>query len=246
MTTTHSLSSTSPKLEYYGGKVLSNPGFVSIYSGTYWQAGKGQNEKNYLDSFGKNIPSSSYASVWKEYYGGVGTYKGSAVSGLPTGSVVKESQIQQIIENEIKNKTVPAADGQTIYTVYLPPKMILSDKSGVTSKDGMGGYHGSFTSKNGKKAYYAAIVYPTDGNGVPFTANPTDNITIAASHEWTEAVTDPDVNAGTPGWYDKSFGEIGDIPINQGMSLKNAFGRIKGFAVQKEWSNKKNAAVISE
>ena len=58
------------------------------------------------------------------------------------------------------------------------------------------------------------------------------------SHEWSEVVTDPDVNNGVLGWYDERLGEVGDIPINLGMPISKVFGRVHGFAVQKEWSNK--------
>ena len=104
----------------------------------------------------------------------------------------------------------------------------------------------SFNYPNGKKTYYAGIVYSDKNNGVQFSGNSLDNVTIAASHEWSEAVTDPDVNNGRLGWYDKHFGEIGDIPVFLSGAASTVYKRIKGFAVQKEWSNRLNKAVIKE
>ena len=82
-----------------------------------------------------------------------------------------------------------------------------------------------------------ANVYAKDNNGIPFSKNPHDNVTIAASHEWSEAVTDPDVNRGMLGWYDKNYGEIGDIPILLERDFSKMWERLNGLAVQKEWSN---------
>lgn len=116
---------------------------------------------------------------------------------------------------------------------------------GVDSRHGLGGFHGSYTDANtGKQVYYAVLAYADERNGLQFTENSVDNITIAASHEWTEAVTDPDVNAGKLGWYDRNYGEIGDIPVNLGYPIEQLWGRVDGCAVQKEWSNAKNKPVV--
>ena len=135
-------------------------------------------------------------------------------------------------------------DGETVYTVYLPPGAELRASDGISSYDGMGGYHGSFLDENDIPVYYAAITYSQGANGVPFTPKSLDNITIATSHEWAEAATDPDVNRDTLGWYDKRFGEVGDIPINIGLPSKEVWGRLDGFAIQKEWSNKDKKAEL--
>jgi hypothetical protein len=110
---------------------------------------------------------------------------------------------------------------------------------------GMGGYHYSFTTKNGQKVYYAAVVYAEGTNGIDFTGDPLKNMSIAATHEWFEAVTDPDVNNGRLGWYDQQYGEVGDIPITTSPALKDSFGTIGGFTVQKEWSNRDGRSEIT-
>src|SRR5439155_7678238 len=100
----------------------------------------------------------------------------------------------------------------------------------------------------GREVLYSAIVYGQRGNGIAFTANPRDNVSITESHEISEAVTDPDVMAaqrrGDPnslGWYDDHRGEIGYIPIREAAlhgdrTLHSAWGRSNGYAFQKEWS----------
>ena len=39
------------------------------------------------------------------------------------------------------------------------------------------------------------------------------------------------------GWYDKNYGEIGDIPILLERDFSKMWERLNGLAVQKEWSN---------
>ena len=137
-------------------------------------------------------------------------------------------------------------DGKTVYTVFLPPGVTLV-ADGVDSRHGLGGFHGRYTdTASGKPVYYAVVAYADERNGLRFTNNSVDNISIAASHEWSEAVTDPDVNAAKPGWYDRNFGEIGDIPVNLGYPLSQLWGRVGGCAVQREWSNANNAPVLNE
>jgi len=58
-------------------------------------------------------------------------------------------------------------------------------------------------------------------------------------------VTDPDVNNGKLGWYDFKYGEIGDIPLNIGIRPSDAYGRVNGHAVQKEWSNRDGRAEVT-
>jgi hypothetical protein len=57
------------------------------------------------------------------------------------------------------------------------------------------------------------VTYPggTAGNATLYGASTLDTMTETASHEIAEAVTDPDVNYQTEGWYDDSWGEVGDI-----------------------------------
>jgi hypothetical protein len=235
----------SPHLVDHHGKVLTKPLFASIYLGNFWKTKKGTAEKTYYDNFAKDVVQSKYADIWREYRGGRGKFVGSTVSSTPAAPrQINHREIQSIVATEIKSATIAQPNGQTVYTVYLPPNTTLIAPNGATSRDGLGGYHGSFDLPNGKRAYYAAIAYSTNSNGINFTGKAKDNNTIVASHEWTEAVTDPDVNNGKLGWYDNSYGEIGDIPINMGMDLVDLYGYVDGYAVQKEWSNKDGKAEI--
>jgi hypothetical protein len=67
-----------------------------------------------------------------------------------------------------------------------------------------------------------------------------------SSHELIETVTDPFVGLATTyasplAWYNKTYGEIGDI-CNAQQGTITAGGVT--YTVQKEWSNSKNACIV--
>ncbi len=100
-----------------------------------------------------------------------------------------------------------------------------------SSLQGLGGYHGSSHIKDTKGAqqriYFAVGAYSQflpngSANGIPFFPDPWKNISATFYHELNEARTDPDVedvNKNMPGtklgWYSKTGGEIGDIPMSE-------------------------------
>ena len=246
-TTPSSVALASPQpthspndLDFFGGKILQKPTFASLYLGDYWTSTKGESDRKALDNFGKFLPTSDYTSIWKQYGSGKGSFVGSTVVPQRTTArtTIKESTIKNVVTAAYKSGTLSKSKSDTVYTVFLPPGATLVAEDGTSSRDGLGGYHGSFDLPDGKRLYYAAIAYADQGNGINFTKNPVDNITIATSHEWSEAVTDPDVNNGTPGWYNQNLGEVSDIPINLGMPLKSVYQELGGFKVQKNWSNR--------
>lgn len=233
-----------PHLVNYGGNILENPKLVSVFYGKYWQGAKGKADANYINSFGEYLVRSPHMGTLAEYGIESGEYAGSSFVRGTSDRVIDESEIQNIVYNELRTKSVPAADGETVYTVFLPPGTELLASDGTSSYDGMGGYHGSFLDEKGTPVYYAAIVYSAGANGIPFAPSPRDNITIVASHEWAEAATDPDVNRDELAWYDKNYGEVGDIPIAIGLPIGEIWGRLGGYAVQKEWSNRDGVAEL--
>jgi hypothetical protein len=66
----------------------------------------------------------------------------------------------------------------------------------------------------------------------------TRSLANVASHEFMEAITDPDLNA----WYDSSGQEIGDKCAWQFSSCVNTSNNIK-WQLQKEWSNSAGGCV---
>jgi hypothetical protein len=238
--------SASPVLSYYGGKILKQPKFVSVYAGDFWNTSHGASQRQFLNGCSKSLTTGAYASLWGEYGASKGSFVGSTTRPLPPNRrVITETDIRSVVAGALKQPTMPRPDGSTVYTVFLPPGAVLQHGD-VTSRDGLGGFHGDYKdASTGKTVYYAAVVYAEPGNGINFTSNPVDNVTIAASHEWAETVTDPDVRAGKLAWYNKNYGEVGDIPISLGYPLSQVWGTIDGCAAQKEWSNAKRAPILT-
>jgi len=247
MNISHPVSATlqTPKLRFYGGRILENPTFVSFYAGSYWNTSQGKEERATLTRCSRSIPAGAHASVWKEYGVNPGRFIGSAVLPLTKqAKIISERDIQSLVAQGIKSSPTFKPDGDTVFTVFLPPGVVLTHGS-ADSRKGLGGFHGSYVDPSTNKAvYYSAIVYADERNGVHFTSDPIENMTIAASHEWSEAVTDPDVNRGKLGWYDKTFGEIGDIPLTMGYQPSTMWGIVNRCPVQKEWSNARRAPVL--
>jgi hypothetical protein len=102
----------------------------------------------------------------------------------------------------------------------------------VSSKDGLGGYHGSVTVGT-KRIYYAVGVFSQDGNGIDAFGTPWKNVVATFYHELCEARTDPDVEeanrSGDPGllgWTSADGEEIGDFPIFEDPKLTHVFKEI--------------------
>jgi hypothetical protein len=97
----------------------------------------------------------------------------------------------------------------------------------ANSKTSFLGYHGAFND-NGADIHYAVMVYPGTPNptsGSQGFASDFNQLTSVSSHELAEAVTDPNVNYKTLGWYDFQLnGEIGDLAEGHGSTITGANG----------------------
>lgn len=226
-------------LTFHGGAVLSSPTFQPIYVGDYWSTTKGAADRAYNDAFAKDLVSGSHEAILSQYGVGKGQAAASTVvAGTP--KTVTQADVERIVKAQI---AAGAANGpQTVHMVVLPPGTVLSDGN-ADSTQGLGGFHNSYTGADGKPVYYGVVCYSQGSNGIDFTGNGRDNVTITESHEFDEAATDPDVGQGKVAWYNPKFGEIGDLAVNSGLvPLNKAFVRDEnGFAVQVEWSNADHA-----
>ncbi|HEY4989657.1 MAG TPA: hypothetical protein VII09_07620, partial [Opitutaceae bacterium] len=129
----------------------------------------------------------------------------------------------------------------------------LEDDDAASSKEGLGGYHGSIHPQPDTAVYYAIGVYSEGHNGIAAFNEPWKSVVATFYHELNEARTDPDVedvnatgNGALLGWYSqKGQGEIGDLPINacggnldlvfKEIPLANGNGQVP---IQLMWSNK--------
>jgi hypothetical protein len=126
------------------------------------------------------------------------------------------SDVQAMVDHEISNAYLPADPNgyDTIYLVIMPP--------GTTPPSGTCG-------SNGQKGWPHSVAY------VAFQS--LDNITMAATHELVEAITDPQ----GAGWLMDQF-------FNSGYEIGDACNRVGAFVagvrVQSYWSNSDKACII--
>src|SRR5262249_3642797 len=116
------------------------------------------------------------------------------------------------------------------YTVNL-------DNSGSCSE--FGGYHNSYSYPGNTGTGGSIPASTVQYSVVPRCDSSIDTTTVAASHEYIEAATDPEVGAGTAFYMQDQLwslegGEVGDLC----ETGKNSSTTESGFTVQRIWSNK--------
>jgi hypothetical protein len=184
---------------------------------------------------------------------------------VSVGNCINDSQIQQQIINTM-NKNHWTADNNTLFIVYTSP----GEGSCLDSKQsscaylppkGYCAYHNFIPAEKSPQntpIIYAVVPYgiATDGktfNCVPPTASfpngpATDTAVSLASHEISEAITDPFVGS-EPAWVSSWGNEIGDLcrwqygtaSWNNGTANQMWNGHF--YNIQMEWSNHAGACV---
>ena len=231
-------------LTAHQGHVVYSPRIVNIYAGSYWTTPSGSADRGYFDRFKTSLAGDrGYANVLAQY--GVGPARAGGSYTLPTANPkqVRPQDALNIVNNELHHGA--KYDPNAVYTVYAPPgaRIVAGyDKHGKPIY--AGGYHSVMTLPDGRKVNVAVVGYggrPGATNNDP-TGSPAarDNTTTFASHEYAEAVTNPDGQ----GWYqpqpDGSQKEIGDVGANYfggGTSPGDSARNGSGFAVQRLWSD---------
>jgi hypothetical protein len=219
---------------YHGGAVLPSVEAVPVFYGRDWSGAANQQEGSDLTTYLQYLVSGPYMNLLNEYGVGRGTETGTGAtdSGIAAGQVVDDSQIQTMLGQDIAAGTLPTADANRLYVVYTQPNVEVT-LDGQNSATTFAGYHNSFTTASGQDIVYAVVVNPV-GNGDLRHLSDFQTLTAVTSHEVAEAVTDPNADA----WYDGRTGEeIGDL-------AQRYVGLLNGYAVQAEWSQQHNAAIL--
>jgi hypothetical protein len=149
------------------------------------------------------------------------------VDSPDVSGTVDDSDIQNMLQQQIANGTVPQPDANTLYFVFLPSGVTVT-QGGSASCQQFCGYHDDISGN----IFYAVMPFP-DCAGCLGNMNSFDSLTVTASHELCEAITDPIPGQG---WYDDNNGEIGDICAWNTKTVGQ-------YTVQQEWSNNANACV---
>lgn len=210
--------------------------FMIFYSANYQY-------KAQLISFYQSILQSPYIDMLQEY--DTTSYKVRRGSYLGLYEDMNSNTSTSIdpasyLQGLITAKKVPAPDNDTLYMIYFPSKINPTDPQGGDSCVNGGGFCAYHNSINigGQNVYYG--VMPDTPDDCTPGCGPTGfaGLTSVSSHEFVEAMTDPDVGQNDLAWYDSQNGEIGDICNAQATTVGTN-------TVQKEWSNQKGACIAT-
>jgi hypothetical protein len=171
----------------------------------------------------------------KDGYGvGRGSFDSGRISlaNINKSYYLTDNQLRGILQVYISNGTLKAPDPNRLYVIFVEDNVAVSNGSG-SSRSAFLGYHGAFAGVDSQghaaDIHYAVIPYPggSVGNGTVSWESALGQMTLVASHELAEAVTDPNIGYKAEGWYDDAMnGEIGDIVVGQTVYLN-------GYAVQR-------------
>ena len=223
---------SAPQLVDLGGPVLTAPKIVPIFFAN------DATVQAQIEDFLTQLAASPYWTTTTSEYGvGPITVMPTIVSAdaPPTTDTGLETWLAGNFDG--MHAGFPATPDQgTIYSVFLPAGITLHTEFGDSCQS-FGGYHDEAMGLQGQSIVYALL--PRCGAG----ADGVDSLTVATSHEWIEASTDPFVETALaygdadPDHYVMSLtpgAEAGDYC----EYLPSAAARLVGtYAVQRTWSN---------
>ncbi|MDQ2857999.1 MAG: EXORDIUM family protein [Candidatus Eremiobacteraeota bacterium] len=237
-------------LRFHGGPVQTSTVSYAIYwrpPGTYMS----RTYRPLIDRFLADVGGSAIYGMATEYYGANGRVLNSSrfggswidTSAYPTHRITDADLQIEVLKAVSANRWKPGINAQFFV---------------MTAKDALptvpfSAYHSAFDYGFGSQIAqypYAFIPYVGSVNGcnVPFGLSPnndtdSDGSILNLSHEQTEMVTDPLLNA----WYDERNGEVGDIcifsfgvPINTQFTANLVIGTDPYF-LQEEYSQAKQS-----
>jgi MYXO-CTERM domain-containing protein len=255
-------------MNYYGGHVITRVQVLPIR----WGNTVDSSIANGIHDFFQTLVGGAYVDWLGEYdtVGHIGVadlhagtnqhiFRGTAlpsvtISPLHPGTTLTDADIQAELLSQINNGALPRPqidpEGgvDTLYAVAFPLQVIVNTVAG-SSCDKWCAYHGTLT-------------MPGVMSGVPYAVLPDcgpttdcsegtaiDTFTASASHELSEAITDPEC-ALTPDYArpvawtdptDPNGGEIGDICETSASS----FVQFEGYLVQAEWSQRLGQCIVT-
>ncbi len=255
---------TMPKLAYVnGGRVIENVKVVPVL----WSPGVDPATQAGVGAFYRALVISSVFDFLNEYTTvrtngtqqniGVGTSVDPITLVLGnTSSRVSDAELQAELEAQIASGALPRPDANTVYMLHFPPGLTIAKPPGLISCIDYCAYHSSGLSGSDSYRY---VVMPDNTVGGCTACNgglsPFQGMTISASHELFEAITEPNFTSSHLTWIDRTpsdpaspHGEIGDIcERDRDHPLNVDAASIPGpFTIQREWSNRYQACIVSK
>ena len=230
-------------LLFHGGKLVPQMQFQNVYLGAVsdWPGGDMESIDGAITLA---MRDQRLNNVMVQYFHGAKLSCdpiASVVTGGAEPKTLDEPDVQAKIVRLFDAGTIGASDlGTTIFNLILPPGSILA-LNGLTSLEGLGGYHGSAHVERGGRditLYYSASVYSealANGrvNGIPAFNERWKNVVATLYHELNEFRTDADVRDAIEhrdndflGWASRRGREVGDEPIAAARSLDLVFQEV--------------------
>jgi hypothetical protein len=219
----------NPEFTYRGGPLLTQVEAVTVFIGAEWPDALARD----LDAFFDFVVTSELIDQLAEYdVGNTRIEHGSHVASarLPgdgLATLVTDDELRALLQDAIARELVPRPTANTLYNLFLPSGVAV-ELQGTRSCQVFCGYHDAIDGR----IFYSVLPAP-DCRGCGGDEPPLDALTVTASHELAEAITDPIPGLG---WYDDTYGEIGDVCPWQTKKLGD-------YVVQLEWSNAARACV---
>jgi Ricin-type beta-trefoil lectin domain len=245
-------------LLYHGGPVQGDPELYLLFWGSWWDSscsttqGHGDADETYLYDYYHGMGSSAdnISPITSQYGDSSGTH--------PTFPTIA-GQAFIAWNADCTDPPASATDAQLAteaasyaaflatqgYTINNNTQIVVISPSGTNPGGGFGSqycaYHNWTQMNGGTFLSWTNLPYIPDqgGNcGANFVQNGLDGWSIVGGHEYSESVTDPFVNSGSPGsaWYDDQGYEIGDKCAWIGL-FTETLGSWGTFAQQPEWDN---------
>jgi hypothetical protein len=210
-----------PGFNYFGGPVVYTPQAYTIFLGN-WSSVANKKRANRLTQFVIDMMHSDYMHILTQY--GCGA-SGQVVKELfiaNTNHNLSDANIQTILQNAINSLTIPEPTNHSnIYMVFLDDNTGVKGSITMCEKasDNAFGYHNFFKTAASNFCYYSVVPGLSDAclkNTCSNDASCSLHLgetqeqrqTQVTSHEFSEMISDPKLNA----WFDNNSGnENGDI-----------------------------------
>ena len=243
---------TSAHLAYYGGRVLGHVK-VDVVVWDSWSYGTTVplTGPKSISSFFAGVTASKYIDWLSEYdtptqHIGRGTLEGVYTVHPPAsanGTTVSSADIGTALHSMIAAGQLPKPSTTRLYAIFFRSGQTIVSPDGNSATD-FCAYHDTM-SYSSSTAYIAIVPYELRNRGCMPATKSFDDVTTIVSHELVEAITDPGVGLNRVAWYDPSAGEIGDICAGTSSPAPVTGSDGVRYVVQREWSNRANACIVS-
>lgn len=247
---------------YYGGPVIGHAQVSLIL----WGKNVSSATVRSMPDFYSSVLNSDYMDWLKIYNTNITAQNGQAgtnqtigrgsfvqtiqISPSITSGTVTDAQIQAELQKQIDAQVIPAPTADSLFMIHFPKGITITLEDGSSSCSAFCAYHEGFKAKDGSPVFYS-VIPDLDSAACSFgcgSGSSIDRITVSASHELIEAITDgfPTIgsNPAFPQAWNTSDGqEVGDLCQSYTANLK---GKAGNYTIQQEFDNSTNSCTTAD